>query len=243
MAFLRCHPRFVSAVSALVLGAYVVACFGTLPSPRVVLGWFGHSGSERYPCEGCGCGCASALECWTHCCCHSEHERLVWAIENGVMPPPGVAFSDAQWLAAANAVRPGSATCDLCVEGIKSALRRGVATPRAATATASCWEPACRGLACGGLAESDSDERCAGGAGCGEEGARPWPGPTISALSCKGLSTLLTVSLPPALPARVVTMVLPAPVVAEPERPKNSACASRALEVPEPPPRRGPGRG
>ncbi|MCA9285799.1 MAG: hypothetical protein KDA22_11320 [Phycisphaerales bacterium] len=45
---------------------------------------------ERFPCEDCGCGCASAERCWTACCCHSLDERLAWAVRAGVEPPATV---------------------------------------------------------------------------------------------------------------------------------------------------------
>lgn len=43
--------------------------------------------TERFPCENCPCGCASAEFCWDHCCCHNDREKLQWATENGVMAP------------------------------------------------------------------------------------------------------------------------------------------------------------
>jgi hypothetical protein len=46
---------------------------------------------ERFPCEGCACGCASAEHCWTNCCCHPLVERVAWARSNGVKLPPSVA--------------------------------------------------------------------------------------------------------------------------------------------------------
>jgi hypothetical protein len=128
MRLVRDHPSLRGAVSMLLVAVYLVASLGVIPSPRVIMGWFGQLATERYPCESCGCGCASATECWTHCCCHTEHQRLVWAISNGVLPPPVVEFSDEQWIAAANAVKPGNAHCVMCVERIKGELRAGVAT-------------------------------------------------------------------------------------------------------------------
>lgn len=126
----RRHPGLVRAVSLLLLGVYFVATFGILPSPEDIAKWIGRHAGERYPCENCTCGCSSAEECWTHCCCHSARERLAWAIEQGVMPPPIVAFSDEEWLAAYNTVLPGSAESVACVARIKSDLQRGVATAR-----------------------------------------------------------------------------------------------------------------
>lgn len=240
MSLFRRHPALLTSVSLVLLAVYLVASFGVIPSPRVIMGWFGQMAGERYPCESCGCGCASATECWTHCCCHSEHERLVWAISNGVMPPPVVEFSDEQWIAAANAIKPGSAHCVMCVERIKGELRQGIATRPAHDPACECTG-ACdghRGKAC---CESKTSAKSAGGASCcakgGDERKSSWPGPSMSALSCKGLQQLLTMTLPPSPPVRVVDFILPEPSAFVPERPKDVAYPSRTLDVPEPPPR------
>lgn len=42
---------------------------------------------ERFPCEECPCGCASAAYCWDRCCCYSDEEKLSWAERNRVRPP------------------------------------------------------------------------------------------------------------------------------------------------------------
>ena len=61
-----------------------VACFLPIPvrpvnSPE--------TGSENYPCKGNLCGCRTAQQCWTSCCCTTPEERLAWAFENNVTPP------------------------------------------------------------------------------------------------------------------------------------------------------------
>ena len=43
--------------------------------------------SQRFPCENNPCGCLSAEECWTHCCCTTVEERWAWARANNVEPP------------------------------------------------------------------------------------------------------------------------------------------------------------
>lgn len=240
MTAFRRHTGLVGAVSVLLLGVYFVASFGAIPSPQLIVGWLGQVTGERYPCESCGCGCASATECWTHCCCHSEHERLVWAIENGVMPPPVVEFSDEQWIAASNAIKPGSAHCVMCVERIKGELRRGIAARPAHDPTCEC-EGACDGHCGKACCESKTAGKPAGGASCcaqgGDEKKSSWPGPSMSALSCKGLPQLLTMSLPPSPPVRAVAFILPEPAAFVPERPRDVAYPSRTLDVPAPPPR------
>lgn len=43
--------------------------------------------SEPFPCMHCHCGCKTAKQCWTNCCCHTLQERLAWAKAKGVTPP------------------------------------------------------------------------------------------------------------------------------------------------------------
>jgi hypothetical protein len=43
--------------------------------------------SQPFPCQDNPCGCSSADECWHHCCCHTNREKLAWAREHGVTPP------------------------------------------------------------------------------------------------------------------------------------------------------------
>lgn len=233
-----------------------------MPSSRQLAGWLGRLSGERYPCEDCGCGCASATECWTHCCCHSEHQRLVWAIENGVAPPAGVVFSDEQWIAAANSVKPGSATCGLCVARIKAELRQGKATPRQggserSVASGCCGSKsagaggACRAKACDGSCGGSGCDSCgksehaemavSGGACCGggaksavEHGRR---GAAISALTCKGLVELLAMTLPTVGFGDVAAWIVPEPAAFVVQPCGEAEFESRNLEVPEPPPR------
>lgn len=42
---------------------------------------------EPFPCMYCQCGCRSAAQCWSHCCCHTLVERIEWARDHGVRPP------------------------------------------------------------------------------------------------------------------------------------------------------------
>jgi len=167
------------------------------------------------------------------------------------MPPASVRFTDEQWIAAANAVVPGSATCVLCVEGIRDRLRRGIKTARTAppeaprAAGASCCATGGADAGCGGTIRGGAGlaEACEGGAGsscCSEAddsaGRAPWTH-FLSGFSCKGLDQLLAFALPVVLPTRVVVIELEEPEAFVPGRPEDVWCASRALEVPEPPPR------
>jgi hypothetical protein len=44
-----------------------------------------------YPCQGHQCGCRSAEQCWSHCCCFTASQRLAWAAANHVEPPADLA--------------------------------------------------------------------------------------------------------------------------------------------------------
>lgn len=108
------NRRGYSLVGLLIAVAYFAASLGAIPTPRV-LGSLGilakSSASERFPCEGCVCGCATADACWSGCCCHSLAERWAWAKANGVTPPP--AFLAEVERAGLNATN-GQASCELC---------------------------------------------------------------------------------------------------------------------------------
>jgi hypothetical protein len=55
-----------------------------LPLPAVSK----HKAGVPFPCQDHVCGCQSADDCWAHCCCTTLDERLAWARERGVQPPP-----------------------------------------------------------------------------------------------------------------------------------------------------------
>jgi hypothetical protein len=257
MRFALFSPRSLArrALAGVLLIAFCVAGTGVMPSHAVLssiaarlLGGGVPSG-DAFPCQHCGCGCAGAAECWTACCCNTPHERLVWALERGVMPPSVVRFSDSQWIAAANAVKAGSARCGSCVVGIKASLRKGIALAPPSSARGSGPKSCCSAGTSGPAAPGscrDGVDPSVSGACCdrpkqASEAARRGL-PCMSALGCKGSSPLLAVSLPPSLPAEaevaIVTVQLPAP---------PSCAAAPALALPwalslavaAPPPRLG----
>jgi hypothetical protein len=43
--------------------------------------------SRPYPCQNNPCGCASADECWHHCCCMNNRQKVAWARAHDVTPP------------------------------------------------------------------------------------------------------------------------------------------------------------
>lgn len=82
------------AVAALVV--YVIAATGV---PLPVPGEKPSAGGERFPCEQSACGCMTAEQCWTKCCCRSLAGNLAWARDQGVRPPEfALTFARAQGL-------------------------------------------------------------------------------------------------------------------------------------------------
>ena len=77
---------------AFILASQGIAPRGLMPSPAL-LARIGlpAAAEERFPCEGCACGCGTAEHCWTSCCCHTLEERVDWAIANNVALPKSVA--------------------------------------------------------------------------------------------------------------------------------------------------------
>jgi hypothetical protein len=68
-------------VVTLAIVAYLATTIG-FPLPAAV--------SKRggaFPCQHHACGCATAAQCWDHCCCFTPSEKLAWAHEHHVEPP------------------------------------------------------------------------------------------------------------------------------------------------------------
>ncbi|MCC6229422.1 MAG: hypothetical protein IT432_09365 [Phycisphaerales bacterium] len=246
MTFRPAQRRHLVPILGLVtLFAFMSASLGVVPSASMVAGWFGTVWSTPYPCQDHACGCASPHECWTACCCHSEHERLVWAIEHGVMPPKDVTFTDEQWIAAANAVRPGSAHCSLCVETLKASLASGVATNRAPGSNgpriaSSCCDESAAGAKPHATAPSATGAAPCCGTSSGTCASKPKNAPArwgMSALTCKGKNLLLAIGFPPVPRSAAMGELLPAPVFAERVATGDEHVISRPLDPSVPPPR------
>ena len=65
----------------------VCFCAATLPLPVATPEISDKDNSQPYPCQNCPCGCKTAEQCWTSCCCFTPAERFAWAEKNGVTPP------------------------------------------------------------------------------------------------------------------------------------------------------------
>jgi hypothetical protein len=79
----RVSPRAI--VALLLLASQAVLITG-LPLPREPA-TAGKDSAVPYPCMHRPCGCRTAEQCWTKCCCFTPRERLAWAKKNGVQPP------------------------------------------------------------------------------------------------------------------------------------------------------------
>lgn len=89
----------------LLIAQQVVAGAGmSLPCPAAT-----RSG-ERYPCEHCRCGCQSAEQCWTDCCCFTNQQKVEWAQQNGAAVPEFVVAAAEREAAAVK--KPKCPHCD-----------------------------------------------------------------------------------------------------------------------------------
>ena len=222
------YPK--GAVVALTLLAFVAASFGVVPTPRWLDSVLGAVAArlaepERFPCEGCSCACAGASECWSHCCCHTEEQRVAWAIENGVTPPSGLRGS----LLALFAKRKSEAE------------RRDLAAPAVAVRSSEAprLPPCCdrSGADSATAAAANAGQCCAAEDAAHAGASRTILGPCMSPLGCKGASALTLVIPPPmllpaAIPALVLTWSRIDRVVIV-----GMHAHSRALDVTAPPPR------
>jgi hypothetical protein len=68
--------------SWLALVGQVIAVVG-LPLPTVSA----KDLSRPFPCQGRACGCLSAGDCWTSCCCFTAAQRVAWAQEHEAEVP------------------------------------------------------------------------------------------------------------------------------------------------------------
>lgn len=168
-------------------------------------------------------------------------------MRNGVLPPDGIEFAESEWIAAANRVKPGSATCGACVIRIKNALAAGNPLINASeqSATASCCNSAppaagsCFAIDAGNTTSTDAAPRgaCCSDAGCEADDRATGELPCLSPLGCKGASALTLVIPPPmllpaAIPALVLTWSRIDRVVIV-----GMHAHSRVLDVTAPPPR------
>lgn len=77
------------AVGRKVITFLVLVCFcaASLPLPLATIDALDKDFSQPFPCQNSPCGCKTAEQCWTNCCCSGPAERFAWAEKHGVKPP------------------------------------------------------------------------------------------------------------------------------------------------------------
>jgi hypothetical protein len=74
-----CRRRLCAGVT---LAAYLTAALG-VPLPAATA----KDVSAPFPCQDHPCGCRTAEQCWTNCCCFTPEQRWAWARQRAVRPP------------------------------------------------------------------------------------------------------------------------------------------------------------
>lgn len=91
-----CSKYWRKAVASVLLLCF---CCAVLPLPFDVsintTSGSHEESTEAFPCQGCGCGCKTAEQCWTSCCCYTPSQRLAWAKAHRVTPPDYAVLNDA----------------------------------------------------------------------------------------------------------------------------------------------------
>lgn len=191
--------------------------------------------AEPFPCQDHPCGCRTARQCWTHCCCFTPEQRWAWAREHNVQPP---AYAERprgngwQTVRLRDRAGPGqSSSCCACC------ARDGAAKPQAApTASKKCPHcppspaPRCRTNEARPAVQTASASAPSRGKGK----ARHLLG--LSALTCQGHATLWIgtgVVVPSAPPAVGSPTGPPAGWL----RPSDAFANVLSFSPPEPPPR------
>lgn len=236
--------RWVSMVLAVALTlSFGIASMGVMPSADQVAEWLDFTESEQFPCGGGHCGCATAHECWTSCCCTTAVQRLEWALRRGVMPPAYARFADSDWIAAANRVAPGSATCAACVARIQADLRDGIALAGtfcgSTPAGDCCGKNRAQSDPCAGASASKAEVQAPASASCCAErrdASRTLP--SLSPLGCKGRSPLISLSPPPVISSLCFTGLLLQWSRIDLVLIDDMYADSRALDACAPPPKR-----
>ena len=210
--FWRSAGRRLGAAAA--LSAYLAAALG-LPLPAAPVR---KDASHPFPCQDHACGCQSAEECWSGCCCFSPEERWAWAEAHHVEPP-----AYAERPAAPAPVATGWSSAPL-----RARAAGASAAPRCCAEKQTRPKPGCSG-----------ETACAGCCDAGHAAPAPAAGvrwlPSIAALHCRGLATLWVAgaALPPP-PALAWVPWLPAVGDAVPQT-CRPVCVART--PPAPPPR------
>ena len=91
--------------------------------------------SRPFPCMDKPCGCATAEQCFTSCCCHTPAETLAWARSHGV--EPGVLAALARRAGVVVAVTPPRGCCSAAADPEPSCCTAKDAAPSCCAAVAA----------------------------------------------------------------------------------------------------------
>jgi hypothetical protein len=148
-----------------ILGVCVAYLLAALEIPLPV---FAHKDSSQpFPCQDHPCGCQTAEQCWSHCCCFTVEERWAWARAHHIEPP---AYAEKP------AERPA-------VEGWNTPKLRDRAKEAAAPAKSCCAAHEDRPSCCERSSAPSAKPAPA------TKGRLRW-GTTMTAWRCQGYSTL-----------------------------------------------------
>ena len=211
--------------------------------------------SRPFPCMDSPCGCASAQQCLTSCCCHTPAERLAWArrhgVEVGVLEALERLAAPTSRSACSNAAEGACGECELATGHVAGHRVAGhhvaghrVAEPMVAAAPSCC---ATGGARSQGAGRSTANPPGAMGAPDGATGSEGTQEPDGGArdratsvvlramLACQGVTLAgggVAVPLPP-LPVRPCGDTLIVPAATPGDRPSHGR-----RDRPEPPPPR-----
>ncbi|QDT53498.1 hypothetical protein Pan44_15200 [Caulifigura coniformis] len=88
----RCSRRIISGLLLIWLGLlqfplpFALRASGTAASDKDL--------STPFPCMNRPCGCRSAEECWTSCCCTTKAERIAFVLDHGLEMPAALADAE-----------------------------------------------------------------------------------------------------------------------------------------------------
>jgi hypothetical protein len=210
--------------AAVTLLAYLLATLGLpLPAPAR------KPDSVPFPCQDHPCGCVTAEQCWSACCCFTPEQRWAWARQHQVEPPAYAEKPSAHgWRTTRLRDRDGqgaepSTGCRSCAQAPKSCCTSNPAP------APCCQKPQ------QGPNDKPSKPKPRRDAKPAPKGGAKW-GLGVAALRCQGLNTLWAAT-GAALPAEPPLTWGPwNPAVAWLNWPAESPLALPS-SPPEPPPR------
>lgn len=157
------YRLFVAGVGV----AYLLIALG-IPLPAAIR----KDANQPFPCQDHPCGCQTAEQCWTSCCCFTPEERWAWARAHNVQPP-----AYAEKPAAKPAEQPA-------VHGWNSVKLRDRDGGAMAAATKSCCRKEGKRASCCRTTPKPAERQTA------SKGRSVRWGSVVMAWRCQGLQTL-----------------------------------------------------